>query len=56
MVVKILDKKLNIKQDEQTKNGGQIVEWRVRNYWSNSGTFLVTSGKNPRINHQSEKN
>jgi hypothetical protein len=26
MVVKILDKKLNIKQDEQTKNGGQIVE------------------------------
>jgi aminopeptidase-like protein len=56
MVVKILDKKFNIKQEEQTKNGSQIVEWRVRNYWSISVTFLVTSGKNPRINHESEKN
>ena len=52
MVVKILHGKFNINQDEQTKNGGQIVERRLHNSCSISGTFLVTSGKNPRINHE----
>jgi hypothetical protein len=55
MIVKILDGKLNIKQDEQTKNGGQIVEWRVNNSCFISGTFLVTSGKNPRMIHEWDK-
>ena len=56
MVVKTLHGKFNINQDEQTKNGGQIVEWTLHNSCSISGTFVVTSGKNPRINHEWEQN
>ena len=46
MVVIILDGKLNIKQDGQTKNGSEGYSGSI------SGTFLVTSGQNPRINHE----
>ena len=55
MVVKILDGKLNIKQDEQTKNGGQIVEGRVSYSWPISGTICVTSDKNPEMIPEWEK-